>query len=529
MALPNRVSVQRKPAARSSRRARQQRLDAGTPVLIADSGRDEAPDVVARRLEKSGQAEAAETFRRAALAWSEASGTDIDRALARSQLGINLLLQQRFVDAAAYLERAHAALQAAAQQRPSNWAMHLTALGLLALDRDELENAAARLSEALAAFRQVLHEVDAEDPLSAAELLLLVRDRWTADDVHAVGDVVLSALEAADPHCLSLSFECLRGLAWANESLAQPDLVLRSALARAVATCLARIGVQEEFRPAHAAATACVMVDGTSTKDFQTLAVALGAAASRLELGSAEQSRAQALRVRAAVGAGKLEQGRRIAAAALKAPLAEAADLIERWLDSGRRLLAALRQAGQVRTALQFRQRFEAWLIDALASSSEAGEVERLQAALAVAVGRLDEGIELLRTGLTRIEAEWGCDTERLMAPLADLLSAQIESGQCSDEAVETCDRGMHLAVMHEGEDSTETWWWRGMRVFALLGDDDPEAAVEAFHRYADALPTSSAASSITAADMLHSIRRSLLARGHVREARMLESALGTA
>jgi tetratricopeptide (TPR) repeat protein len=480
-------------------------------------------------LEKSGQPEAAETFRRAALALSQASGTEIDRALGQSQLGINLLLQQRFADAAPCLERAHAALQAAAQQRPSAWAMHLTSLGLLALERDELEVAAARLNEALAAFRQVLHEVDVEDPLFAAELLLVVRDRWTADDVQSVGDLLLSVLQAEDPHDLSLGLDCLRGLTWANESLAQPDVLLRSALVRAAATCLARVGTQEAFRPTHAAAIACVMVDGSPAEALRTLADALGEAASRLEPGSTEQSRAQALQVRAAVAAGRLEQGRRVAAAALGAPLAEAADLVERWLDSGRRLLAALRQAGQTSTALQLRHRFEAWLTDAVASPADTGEVERLRAALALAVGRLEEGIELLRAGLNRIEAERGCDAERLMAPLADLLSALIESGRCRDEALETCDRGLRLAVMHEGDGSTEACWWRGMRVFALLDDDDPEAAVEAFRRYAEALPTSSAAGSVAAADMLHSIRRSLLARGHVRQARMLESAFGTA
>lgn len=368
MACSSRGSAQGKPAA-CLRRPGTQTSEARDRGPLAVDARDEALDVVAHRLEKSGRPQAAEQFRRAALNSSEDSGADVGAALARSRLGINLLLQQRFAEAAHCLEQAHAGLLAAAPQRPSAWAMHLMALGLIALDRDELEVAAARLSEALAAFRLALHEVDPEDPLLAADLLLTVRERWTADDVHSVGDVVLSVLEAADSHDLSLGLECLQRLALANDSLSRPDALLRSELMRAAATCLARAGVEAELGPAHAAAIACIMRDCTSVQAFQRLASALAALASRLAPGSEDRTRALALRVHASVGAGRLEQGRRIAAAALRAPLTDAGDLPERWLESAKRLLVALREAGRLHTALQLKQQFEDWLLDAAVAS----------------------------------------------------------------------------------------------------------------------------------------------------------------
>lgn len=483
-------------------------------------------------LEKAGQAASAEPLRRDRLAHEMVQGNATTVALARSRLGINLALQSRWCEAAHELAQCHDGMREhAAQQHPGHWALHLTMLGQVALEHDQPLVAQRHFIEALPGYARAADAVDAEDPLHAATMALLVGEGWTLPRLVALADQALPFIDRLDAQRLGFGVGLVAGLAAAMHELRVADAALLARLLHASHLLLR----------AFAAAPVAGRVDWSQLDALLRLPVPAGAcelllpavqaAAARPDLSATDRDALARLHVAAALAGAVPATVCRLMAERIARPLARGADQAAAWLPVVEGVLRSLRRDVAREDEGRFGIAVELWLLRAwpVGDIDSRDAMLDVHARLALLNGRASEAAALRRQQLACCAERHGAQSPQVLGVLAALRSALDVAGNVPFELLAVCRQGLDLAVRQEGDQSSEAWWWRSMQVLALLDAGETASALQAAWSAARALPRVDAQASSYIRRVLQMVGKDLLRRGLQAEARWLAATSGCA
>jgi hypothetical protein len=483
-------------------------------------------------LEKAGLAATAEPLRRDRLALEMAQGSATTVALARSRLGINLALQSRWREAAHELAQCHDGMREhAAHQHPGHWALHLTMLGQIAVEHDEPLVAQRHFVDALPGYASAADAVDAEDPLHAATMALLVGSGWTLPELRALAGQALPFVARLDTQRLSFGVGFVAGLAAALHETQPADAALGTHLLHASGVLL---------RAFAAAPVACrvdwSLLDGLLRLPLpaaacEQLQQPLQDAAARADLSDTDRYALARLRVVTALATGATAVACSLVAKQIGQPLPRSGDQAAAWLPVVEQLLRSLRRDDGREDEGRFGEAVELWLLCAwpMGDGESLGATLDVHARLALLNGRAVEAAALRRQQLAWSAERHGAQSLQVLGVLAALRSALDVAGNVPFELMAVCRQGLDLAVQHEGDQSAEAWWWRSMQVLAFLDAGETASALKAAWSAAQALPRVDAQASSYIRRVLQMVDKDLQRQGLHGEARWLAATSGCA